>query len=445
MEAVDLLSEVSTCSVLNDPSTNTPRTPGIERATGPWSRESVAIIALVVVAFGAAYAEVVRTLIEQWSSNDTYSFGVLVPFISAYLIWSRRASLRARAANPSLVGGGAIVLLAAVMLVAGRLAAIIDVQEISLIVMLVGMVALILGFGFLRELWLPLSYLLLMLPIWEVLTDRLHLPSQLFSATHCPSDAGEHRRPRTPRGVFLSLPNITLEVASACSGVSFLIAVIAVGIPQAYLYLNGWMPRTVAIGFAIAIALLSNGLRVAIIGALSYFKLSEAVHGPGHILQGLFVSSFGFVALVAAVGILAKRFPRPVAATPPRAGDAARSRPMADDQLRASGATACSLLAVFHPDYRPARRDTAPSLRSSWNPTGVLCRALYQPASSAGVATQDLLARAFQRAPGERVELFIGSLMATAPDGGVAYRSIQLPDDVTRIVASCCLRRVANR
>jgi exosortase len=415
--------------VLNAHSPNTPGTPAIERAIDLWSRPSVVVVALVVVAFGAAYAQVVSTLIGQWSSNDTYSFGVLVPFISAYLIWSRRDSLRARAVNPSLLWGGAIVLLAAVMLIAGRVAAIIDVQEISLILMLVGLVALILGFGFLRELWLPLSYLLLMLPIWEVLTDRMHLPSQLFSASIAHRLLVTIGVPVYHDGVFLSLPNITLEVASACSGVSFLIAVIAVGIPQAYLYLNGWIPRTVAIGFAIAIALLSNGLRVAIIGALSYYRLSEAVHGPGHILQGLFVSSFGFVALVAAVGLLARRFPRQAEAVqrPERAPLGPRG-----SRLVAAGVGATAVLAflaVYHPNYRPTPH-IAPSLRelgSNWRPVPGTVPARFV----GGVTTGDLVARAFHHLSGERVELFIGSLTESSPDGGVAYRSVQLPDDVT--------------
>jgi exosortase len=403
-------------------------TTSADSAPGPWSREYLLLIVLVLVGLAVAYGPVFSTLVSQWSSNDTYSFGVLVPFISAYLVWSRRDSLRRCAVAPSLVGGGVLLLLAAALLLVGRLAAIIDVQEISLILMLVALVALLLGFEFLRELRLPLAYLLLMLPVWEVLTDRMHLPSQIFSATIAHSLLTSIGVPVYHDGVFLNLPNITLEVASACSGVNFLIAVIAVGIPQAYLYLQGWLPRAFAIGFAIAIALLSNGLRVAIIGTLSYFRLSEAVHGPGHILQGLFVSSFGFIALLGAVSILAKRYPRQGESSPVSEEPA----PLVLPRWRALSAAALAtgvltFLAIFHPMYEPAGR-----LRTSLRELGANWRPLAGSVPVRFVAsgtTQDMFTRAFVRtATGERVELFLGAFIESAPHGGVAYRSIVLPD-----------------
>jgi exosortase/archaeosortase family protein len=257
----------------------------------------------------------------------------------------------------------------------------------------------------------------------------MHLPSQIFSATIAHRLLTSIGVPAHHDGVFLNLPNITLEVASACSGVNFLIAVIAVGIPQAYLYLQGWVPRTIAIGFAIAIALLSNGLRVAIIGTLSYFRLSEAVHGPGHILQGLFVSSFGFIALLGAVSILAKRYPRATEAASVSGEAAPVVLPRSRTFSAAALATAVlTFLAVFHPTYEAAGRvgTSLQELGANWRPLTGAVHVRFV----AGVATQDMFARAFVRtSTGERVELFLGTLTETAPDGGVAYRSIVLPNE----------------
>ena len=99
------------------------------------------------------------------------------------------------------------------------------------------------------------------------------------------------------QGTVVSLPNVTFEVARACSGVNYLIAVLALGLPLAYLYVDGVVRRVTLITVAILIAALSNGLRVGLIGILSYLEVGSPLHGPFHILQGLFVAGIGYAAL----------------------------------------------------------------------------------------------------------------------------------------------------
>jgi exosortase len=390
------------------------------------------IAVVVALAFSAAYFPVVTMLRNQWATNDTYSFGVFVPFISAYLIWTRRDRLRVLPVSPSLGAGQALVLTACAVLLLGRLISIVALQEISLILMLAGLVLLLLGRRFLRELWFPLAYLLLMLPMWEVFTDPMHHPSQLFSAGVAERMLHGLGVPVHRQGVYLHLPNITLEVASVCSGINFLIAVIAMGIPQAYLFLRGWLPRTTVILFAISIALLSNGLRVAIIGALSYYKLSPSVHGPGHILQGLFVSAFGFLALLGAVRILALRY-GPVG--PDSTGGTEKDAPTTDRRrvVLAGMAATASLLALagFQPEYSVAAASREalrlPSLSTNWSehPGTVTARFV------SGDGDEGTSARVFEAPTGERIELFVGDLTKNAQDGSLRYRSVELPRGVS--------------
>ena len=82
-----------------------------------------------------------------------------------------------------------------------------------------------------------------------------------------------------------------IEVARACSGVNYLVAVLALGLPLAYLYLRSWWRRGVLIASALLIAAAANSLRVALIGVLVYYDLGAPLHGPAHVLHGLFVSA----------------------------------------------------------------------------------------------------------------------------------------------------------
>jgi EpsI family protein len=60
--------------------------------------------------------------------------------------------------------------------------------------------------------------------------------------------------------------------------------------------------------FAVAVALVTNGLRVAVIGVMSYKGLTGTdIHGPMHAAQGLSVAVVGFIIVFAAIQLLARR------------------------------------------------------------------------------------------------------------------------------------------
>jgi EpsI family protein len=142
-------------------------------------------------------------------------------------------------------------------------------------------------------------------------------------------------------GNLLHLPNITLEVARVCSGVNYLIAVLAVGVPLAYLSFTDWTRRAVLITLGIATAALFNSVRVALIGWMAYYELSEIRHGPWHVLQGLSVSLVGFVALFACWAVLLRIRPRRN-----REGVAAGRRPSVS-RLTSASAVGCLVAAVL--------------------------------------------------------------------------------------------------
>jgi len=407
--------------------------PAVEGVYASWPVGRLLIVAgtMLAAAFVVTYLPVIGILRGQWATNDTYSFGVLVPFISGYLIWSRRDRLQGLLVAPSLAAGGLVVAAAAALLLPGRLIGIVALQELSMVVMLAGLVLLVLGYGFLKPLLFPLTYLLLMLPVWEIVTDPMHHPSQLLSAGLAGHVLTALGVPVLRDGVYLDLPNITLEVATACSGINFLIAVVAVGVPQAYLYLRGWLPRATVIVFAVAIALLSNGLRVALIGLLSYHGLSASLHGPGHVLQGLFVSGIGFLALLASVTALGRRYGRvPMLERAPES----RQRPRRAAGWRvaaaSAGATAVLLaLSAVRPDtiVLEAAAIAPPALGTEWRPLPSLVSPPYISDEAGGQATGWV----FEAPTGQRVHLYIGPFAQGAPGGGLMYRSVALPLDVS--------------
>jgi EpsI family protein len=261
----------------------------------------------LVLAFFFCYADVLSGMIRQWWNISFYSYAFLIPAVSAYLVWIRRDQLWAVHPTPSRWGGICTITAGLLVLMIGRVGGIQAFQQISLLITLPGIVLLLFGWQVLKALSLPIGFLWFMLPIWEVLTDQLHSPFQLLSANIGVRLLQVFGIPVYQEGVLIYLPNITLEVARACSGVNYLIAVLATSIPLATIVLNDIRKRIGLVVLAVTVSALANSLRVALIGVLAYYDLSGDLHGPYHTLHGMFVSLIGYVVIFAGLWVLSRK------------------------------------------------------------------------------------------------------------------------------------------
>lgn len=266
-----------------------------------WTRCTV-LVGLILF----CYAGVLAELTSVWWNNSVYSHGFLVPFISLYLVWLRRDRLRDITPEPGYLSGALVLATGLSALVAGAFAGVSVVEETSIMVTVSGIVLIVLGRRFLSALLFPIAYLAFMMRFWEVFTIKLHPVFQNFSAALGTDLLHLVGIPAYRQTIYIELPNITLKVAEVCSGVNYLIAVMAIGVPLAYISLRGWTRRVVLVSGALIIAILANVLRVALIGTLAYYNLAGNLHGPHHVLQGMFISFIGFIALFAGAGLLSR-------------------------------------------------------------------------------------------------------------------------------------------
>jgi EpsI family protein len=248
-------------------------------------------------------------MVKLWDASPMYSYGYAVPVVSAYLLWVTRARAAAVTRKPARVAGVLVLAGAMAMAIASRAGGIQVLGQLGFLVAIVGIVLMLFGAVHLRNAMPAIAYLLLMVPIWEGLTEPLHWPFQNQSAAFSVSMLRVLGVPVYRDGTFLTLPGLTLEVAKQCSGVNYLIAVIALGLPLAYLYLDSMWRRIALLTFAVAIAALGNPLRVTLIGLLAHLEIGSPLHGPFHILHGLFVSAVGYAALFGGLHFLRRQQP----------------------------------------------------------------------------------------------------------------------------------------
>ena len=255
--------------------------------------------AVLLLSLGVAYAHVITKLVSDWANNDNYSHGFLVVPLAAYLAWERRGSLVATDPRPSAVG--LLVVCAGVaMLAAGTLGAELFISRISLLVVLGGSILFLGGWRHLRVLAFPLAFLLLMIPIPAIIFNQVAFPLQLLASRFGEAALGIVGIPVLREGNLISLANVTLEVAEACSGIRSLISLLTLAVMYGYFSERSWGIRTLLVIATLPVAILANAFRVAAIGIAAHYTGQAAVEGTLHTASGwlVFVVAFAMLLLI---------------------------------------------------------------------------------------------------------------------------------------------------
>jgi EpsI family protein len=309
-------------------------------------------IVLAAFAFALCYAGVIGSLAITWTTSYAYSYGIAVLLVSAYLLWVGWDRLRSFQAEPDYSFGVPVTLAGIALLVAGRLALMDSLQEMSLVVTIAGLVLLLFGRGIFSVVRFPLAYLLLGIPMWDSVIARLQPASQILSARLGSGLLQLVGVPVLREGTRLILPNVVLEVMRECSGVNQLLAIVAMALPAAYLWLTSNTRRTILVALAAVFAYLSNGARIALVGFLAYRGLSDGNLHSVHLLEGLVISAIGYLTLFGCLSLLS-RGERPDAASATTNQVASTPRRLRIG-LDLAVATVMLLIGVFQITFRPA-------------------------------------------------------------------------------------------
>ena len=245
------------------------------------------------------YRSLVPGLVKDWSTYSNFTYGVVVPFISSYLIWHRRTQFQSLPVNPTLLA--AIPLsLALGLAVIGEAVGEVFMTRVSMILALGSSIYLLFGKDFVKALVFPLLYLTLMIPFPYIVTNELAHKLRLFDSAYSVAALKIIGIPVYRDSYFLHLPNITLEVADGCSGVSSIFALFAVALIYAYFSPVPWIAKFLVSASAVPIAILANLVRIIVIATLAYYLGPVALNSPIHYWSGVFnfVVGLTFVVLV---------------------------------------------------------------------------------------------------------------------------------------------------
>jgi exosortase len=256
-------------------------------------------IAIIALAWLALYHDVLRRLIDDWRVDENYSHGFLIPFISAYAIWSSRDGLRATPRAPNLLFGGFLMIAAAAMLFIGALGAELFITRVSMVLSLAALVVYFYGTALLRRLIFPIGLLLLAIPIPNIIFNQIALPLQLIASDYATRAIRFFGIPALREGNIIELAQMKLQVVEACSGIRSLVSLTTLAVVYTYFTETEWGRRIVILAAVIPIAIIANAARVAGTGVMAHYWGLRAAEGFMHSFSGWLVFLVAVLLLLA--------------------------------------------------------------------------------------------------------------------------------------------------
>lgn len=255
-------------------------------------------LVVISVCMAVLYYPVFLGLVADWIDLPDLSHGFLVPLVSLYLVWERRTQLLNTPACPA--NWGLFILIAGIgLLLLGTLATEFFTMRFSLLMVLAGTIVFMLGWGHFKILVFPLAFLVFMIPIPSIFMQKISFPLQVIASSFSTSLLQQIGIPVLRDGNILQLPNGTLHVVEACSGIRSLITLLALGTVFAYIAGKIFWERALLVAACVPIAIVVNGCRVAVTGVLAYnygMAMAEGFfHGFSGYLMFLFALALLFV------------------------------------------------------------------------------------------------------------------------------------------------------
>lgn len=232
---------------------------------------------------------------RQWWDSSTYTHVLLVPPIIGWLVklrWPELRQLQPQAWWPGLVAlAGALLLW-----LLGTLAGLNLFSQAGAVAMLPATVLALLGPRVGMGLLFPLAYMAFLVPFGDELVPALQMITArlTIALTHLSGIPAEIE------GVFIDTPAGLFEVAEACSGVKFLIAMVALGTLVAHVCFRSLWRRAAFMAAAVVIPVLANGVRAWGTIFIAQFHGVEFAAGFDHVFYGWVFFAIVIVLLFAA-------------------------------------------------------------------------------------------------------------------------------------------------
>lgn len=414
-----------------------------------------AVLAATVAALLMLFARDAGDIVRIWWTSSTFGHCPLIVPIIVWLVWQRRGEL-ARLGPVAWWPGLAAVALGGAIWWVGDVTAVAFARHLALWLFVIGAVLALLGPRVARGLSFPIGYSIFLIP-WG---EWLEVPLQRVTVALVMPLLALAGIPASADGVMIHAGRYWFEVAEACSGAKFVIAMAAFGVLTAQVGFASWWRRAPWLVACLIVPVIANGARAFATIMAADMTDMETAGGFDHIVYGWVFFGLVVAAMLAAAWCA---FDRP--ADDPAFDPAALAGPVAYTMAPWPAAMLVLATAAVFPAWSalasgrdvvppvtilpevPGWHRVAPSPTGAWSPWYPGARIAAASYADAGGRRVDLVVAAYAR-QGEGRELVgygVGVLRADdrwlrvadeAPVAGGTTMRIVAPGPAVRIVAS---------
>ena len=236
------------------------------------------LIALLAGCFLFYFAQPLTALVKVWYTNDDYSYAFAIPLVSAYAIWRKRRQIRATALNVNWYGAVFFIFFYLISAY-GILGSSPSAVRPAIPLILLSMVLFLCGWDLMRLLLFPIGLLIFMVPLPTIVETGIGVPLRLLSTQIGVLLLRLVGVSVYVEGNIIDLGVTQLQVVDACSGLRYLLPLLALGIIFVYFREKNRWKQVVLVFSTLPIAVFLNGMRIAVTGFLAqHYDLAIADH-----------------------------------------------------------------------------------------------------------------------------------------------------------------------
>jgi exosortase len=266
----------------------------------PNARRHASFVAFILIS-SLAFLRTLTALVHYSLGNESSSHILIIPVVAFFLLYLERQTVFS-ITRASVASGSAVALSGVVLFWLARLGPVpqegnwlLCLQTLSVVLVWMGGFLICYGFAAFRAAAFPLLFLLLMVPIPDVILDKIILDLQEGSTEIAYLVFQAVGIPVLRHGFLLSVPGVTIEVAKECSSIRSSVALFITCLLAAHLYLRTGWKMFLLVVLCFPLSILKNGVRIATLTLLSIYVDPSFLTGKLH-RDGGFV--FFFLALL---------------------------------------------------------------------------------------------------------------------------------------------------
>jgi exosortase len=230
-----------------------------------------------------------------WTYNSSYyTHVVLIPLVSAYLVFTRRKEIFGEVGY-AFAPGGAVVGLGLLLLVAAAAMATgwgkndqYALVACSTVLVVIGAFIALFGLRAFGAARFPLLFLAFMVPLPSAVEQWIIRVLQLGSAEFVAFLFQFTGMPVLREGVVFHLPGLSIEVAPQCSGIRSSLALVITCVLAGHMFLKTTWKKILLVLVVLPVTMLKNGIRIVTLSVLAVYVdrgfLESSLHRDGGIV-----------------------------------------------------------------------------------------------------------------------------------------------------------------